>query len=59
MADTIVFSPIYFLGKAQPANLYLLEPDQFFDGENMHEGWAMLLDIEKRRREIRQLTSAL
>lgn len=41
------FSIFIFLGKTQPASLYLLEPDRVFDGENMHEGWAVLIDGEK------------
>ncbi len=43
----LFFSIFIFLGKTQPASLYLLEPDRVFDGENMHEGWAVLVDGEK------------
>ena len=40
----LFFSIFIFWGKTQPANLYLLEPDRVFDGENMHDGWAVLVD---------------
>lgn len=45
---TLLFFPLFiFSGKTQPANLFLLQPDRVFDGDNIHEGWAVLVDSEK------------
>jgi imidazolonepropionase-like amidohydrolase len=43
----ILFSLANIFSAAQPTNRYLLVPDRVFDGEVMHEGWAVLVVADK------------
>ena len=41
---TLFLLAFFFSAKSQTTTAYLLLPGRVFDGENMHEGWAVLIE---------------